>query len=52
MSKIVPFQKIQFSMNMQFKCMYSLIFKNISIPSYSVIQTILIQTIQLSISMQ
>ena len=31
MSKTVPFQTIQFSINMQFKCKYSLIVKNISI---------------------
>ena len=36
MSKTVPFQTIQFSISMQFKCKYSLIVKNISISSYSV----------------
>ena len=35
-SKTVKFQKIQFSISMQFKCKYSLIVKNISISSYSV----------------
>ena len=34
--KTVPFQMIQFSISMQFKCKYSLIVKNISISSYSV----------------
>ena len=32
--KTVPFQTIQFSIRMQFKCKYSLIVKNISISSY------------------
>ena len=36
MSKRVQFQIIQFSINTQFKCKYSLIMKNISISSYSV----------------
>ena len=36
MLKTVPFQIIQFSITMQFKCKYGLIFKNISISSYSV----------------
>ena len=36
MSKTVQFKTIQFSINMQFKCKYSLIVKNISISSYSV----------------
>ena len=35
-SKIVPFQTIQFNISTQFKCKYSLIVKNISISSYSV----------------
>ena len=35
MSKTVQFQMIQFSINTQFKCKYSLIVKNISISSYS-----------------
>ena len=34
--KIVPFQIIQFSISMQFKCKYGLFVKNISISSYSV----------------
>ena len=46
MSKTVQFQIIQFSISTQFKCKYSLIVKNISISSYSV----LIQLIQFSIS--
>ena len=36
MSKTVQFQIIQFSINTQFKCKYSLIVKNVSISSYSV----------------
>ena len=36
MSKTVQFQIIQFSINTQFKCKYSLIVKSISISSYSV----------------
>ena len=36
MSKTVQFQTIQFNMNTQFKCKYSLIVKNISVSSYSV----------------
>ena len=36
MSKTVQFQKIQFSISMQFKCKYSLIVKNISFSTYSV----------------
>ena len=43
--KIVQFQTLQFSISTQFKCKYSLIVKNISISSYSV----LIQLIQFSI---
>ena len=35
MSKTVPFQTIQLSTSMQFKCKYSLIVKNISISSHS-----------------
>ena len=34
--KTVLFQIIQFSINMQFKCKYGLIVKNISISSYLV----------------
>ena len=37
MSKTVQFQTIQFSISIQFKCKYSLIVKNISISSYSVL---------------
>ena len=46
MSKTVQFQIISFSISTQFKCKYSLIVKNISFSSYSV----LIQLIQFSIS--
>ena len=34
--KTVPFQMIQFSISLQFKCKYNLLVKNISISSYSV----------------
>ena len=37
--EIVLFQTIQFSISTQFKCMYSLIVKNISISSYSVLSS-------------
>ena len=47
--KIVLFQTIQFRISTQFKCKYSLIVKNISISSYSVL-ALLIQLIQFSIS--
>ena len=46
MSKTVLFQTIQFCIRTQLKCKYSSIVKNISISSYSVIQTVLILTIQ------
>ena len=46
MTKTIQFQIIQFNISMQFKCKYSLIVKNISFLSYSV----LIQLIQFSIS--
>ena len=36
MPKTVPFETIQFSINMQFKCKYGLIVKNIYISSYSI----------------
>ena len=52
MSKTVPFQTIQFCIITQFKYKYSLIVKNISISSIQISQTVLIQTIQFSISMQ
>ena len=45
MSKTVLFEIIQLSKNMQFKCKYGLIVKNVSILSYSV------NSIQFSISM-
>ena len=50
MSKIVLFQIIQFSISAKFKCKYSLIVKNIPISSYQFSQAVLIQLIQLSIS--
>ena len=37
MSKTILFQTIEFSISTQFKCKYSLIGKNISISSYSVL---------------
>ena len=37
MSKTVPFQTIKFSISTHFKCKYSVIVKNISISSYSVL---------------
>ncbi len=49
MSKIVPFQTIQFGITTQFKSKYSLIVKNISISAIQFIQTILIKIIQFSI---
>ena len=52
MLKSVPFQTIQFSISTLFKCKYSLIVKNISIKAIQFSQTVLIQTIQFSISMQ
>ena len=39
MSKTVQFQIIQFSISTQFKCKFSLIVKNISISSYSVLSS-------------
>ena len=50
MSKTVQFQIIQFSINTQFKCKYSLIVKNISIFAIQFSQAVLIQLIQFSIS--
>ena len=51
MSKTVQFQTIQLRISTQFKCKYSLIVKNISISkTIQFIQTVLIQTIQFSIS--
>ena len=52
MSKIVPFQTIQFSISTQFKCKYSLIVKIFLFQAIPFSQTVLIQTIQFSISMQ
>ena len=52
MSKTVPFQTIQFSISMLFKCKYSLIVKTFLFQDIQFSQRILIQTIQFSISMQ
>ena len=52
MSKTVPFQTIQFSISMQFKCKYSLIVKNFLFKAIQFCQTVLIQTIQFSLSIQ
>ena len=52
MSKSVPFQTIQFSINTQFKCKYSLIVKKLLFKAIQFSQTVLIQTIQFNISMQ
>ena len=53
MSKTAPFQTIQLSISTQFKYKYSLIVKNISIVKlFLLVKTVLIQTIQFSISMQ
>ena len=46
--EIVLFQTILFSISTEFKCKYSLIVKNISISSYSVLSAVLIQLIQFS----
>ena len=50
MSKTVQFQKIQFSISMQFKCKYSLIVKTFLFQAIQFSQAILIQLIQSSIS--
>ena len=50
MSKNVQFQTIQFSVSTQFKCKYNSIVKNISILVIPFSQAVLIQRIQLSIS--
>ena len=50
--KTVPFQTIYFSISTQFKCKYSVIVKNISIQAIQFGQTVLIQIIQFSISIQ
>ena len=52
MSKTVPFQTIQLSISTKFKCKYNLIVKNISLQAIQFSQTVLIQAIQFSISMQ
>ena len=52
MSKAVAFQTIHFNISTQFNCKYSLIVKNISIEAIHFSQTVLIQTIHLSLSMQ
>ena len=51
MLKAVPFQTIQFSINRQFKCKYSLIVKEFLFQATQFSQTVLIQTIQFIISM-
>ena len=48
MSKTVQFQIIQFSINTQFKCKYSLIVKKFRATQFN--HTVLIQLIQFSIS--
>ncbi len=52
MLKTVPFQTIQFSIRTQFKCKYSLMVKTFLFQAIQFIQTVLIQAIQFSISMQ
>ena len=53
MSKTVPFQTIQFSISTQFKCKYTVyLLKTFLFQAIQFSQTVLIQTIQLSISMQ
>ena len=51
MSKTVPFQTIQFRISTQFKYKYSLIVKTFLSQPIQFNQTVLIQTIQFSISM-
>ena len=52
MTKTVPFQTIQFRISTQFKCKYSLIVKTFLFQVNQFRQTVLIQTIQFSISIQ
>ena len=53
MSKTVPFQTIQFSISMQFKCKYTVyLSKTFLFQAIQFSQTVLIQTIQFSTSMQ
>ena len=53
MSKTVPFQTIQFSISKNFKCKYTVYFsKTFLFQAFQFSQTVLIQTIQLIISMQ
>ena len=52
MSKTVPFQTSQFSLNTQFRCKYSLFVKTFLFEANQFSETILIQTIQFRISMQ
>ena len=53
MSKTVPFQTIQFSISMQFKCKYIVyLSKTFLFQAIQFSQTVLIQTIQFSIIMQ
>ena len=46
MSKTVPFQRIQFSINTQFKCKQSLIVKNSSNSNYSVLHKYAVNSIE------
>ena len=49
MSKTVPFQAIQFSLSMQFKCKYKVyLSKTFLFQAIQFSQTVLIQTIQFS----
>ena len=50
MSKTLQFQTIQFSINTQFKCKYSLILRTSIFGAIQFSQEILIQLIQFSIS--
>ena len=52
MSKTFPFQAIQFSISSQFKYKFSSIVKKFLFLALQFRQTVLIQTIQFSISMQ
>ena len=52
MSKTVPFQTILFSISTLFKCKYSLFVKKFLFQAIQFSQTVRIQTIQFSISMQ
>ena len=53
MSKTVPFQTIQFSISTQNKCKYTIqLSKTFQFQAIQFSQTVVIQTIQFSISMQ